>query len=412
MKSDLDRLMQESDLDAILVSGPAAHNPNKVYFTGVVHVTSGYLLKKAGEDPVLFHRAMERDEAASTGLETKELEVYRPHELIEQSDGNLNQAAARLLETIFDEYQVAGRVGLYGRGELGSGFGLFETLQESLNDVELVGEPEGTSVLARARATKDDQEVERMREMGTVTTTVVGDVVDFLTSHQAKDGMLVNQKGETLTIGAVKQRINLWLAMRGAENPKGTIFAMGRDAGVPHSSGQDDQPLELGKTIIFDLFPCESGGGYFFDFTRTWCLGYAPDDVHELYQDVVEVYDSVFAELTVDTPCRDYQHMTCDLFEAKNHPTPRSAPGAKDGYVHALAHGLGLAVHETPGFSHGKSNRDVLAPGTVFTFEPGLYYPERGMGVRVEDTVWANPQGGFELLAEFPRDLVLKIPGA
>jgi Xaa-Pro aminopeptidase len=48
----------------------------------------------------------------------------------------------------------------------------------------------------------------------------------------------------------------------------------------------------------------------------------------------------------------------------------------------------------------------------VFTFEPGLYYPERGMGVRIEDTVWARPDGGFEVLAEYPKDLVLKIPGA
>lgn len=412
MKANIERHMQEADLDALLVSGPATHNPNKVYFTGVVHVGSGYLLKKVGEAPVLFHHAMERDEAASTGLDTKDLDDYRLNDLIEQSDGDINHATVMLLETIFKEYKVSGRVGLYGSVELGSGFGIFERLQGSLEGVELVGEPANSSVLARSRATKDDQEVERMREMGKVTTAVVGDVADFLTSHHAEDGMLVNQKGDRLTIGEVKKRINLWLAMRGAENPKGTIFAMGRDAGVPHSSGQDDQPLELGKTIIFDIFPCEAGGGYFFDFTRTWCLGWATEEAEALYQDVLEVYDSVFAELKVDEPCRDFQHKACDRFEAQGHPTQRSAPGTTDGYVHALAHGLGLAVHEAPKFSHGESNKDVLAPGTVFTFEPGLYYPEREMGVRIEDTVWADPGGGFEILAEFPKDLVLKIPGA
>ena len=72
---------------------------------------------------------------------------------------------------------------------------------------------------------------------------------------------------------------------------------------------------------------------------------------------------------------------------------------------------MGLDVHEGPSFSHLESNTDVLQPGTVFTFEPGLYYPERGMGVRIEDTVWARPDGGFEVLAEYPKDLVLKIPG-
>jgi Xaa-Pro aminopeptidase len=412
MKTDIDRLMREADLEALLISGPVAHNPNKAYFTGRVHVSSGYLLKQVGKSPVLFHRSMERDEAARTSLETKSLDDYRPTDLIEQSKGDHIQAAVLLLQKIFRDYEVSGRVALYGKTELGAGFGIFDRLQESLDGIELVGEPENRSVLSRARATKDGQEVERIRQMGKVTTAVVGDVENYLTSHQAKDGVLVNREGEVLTIGEVKRRINLWLAMRGAENPEGTIFSMGRDAGVPHSAGQDEQPVELGKTIIFDLFPSEAGGGYFYDFTRTWCLGWAPEEAEALYQDVLEVYHSVFDRLKADTPCREFQIMACEQFESKGHPTARSTQGTTDGYVHSLAHGLGLAIHEAPGFSHVESNQDTLALGTVFTFEPGLYYPERGVGVRLEDTVWANPEGGFEVLAEYPMDLVLKIAGA
>lgn len=412
MKSDIDRLMREADLDALLITGAAAHNPNKTYFTGLVHVTSGYLLKKAGDPPLLLHRSMERDEAASTGLETKSIEDYRPTELIEESKGDQIQAAVLLLKRILEDFDVSGRVGLYGKTELGTGFGVFDRLQETLDGVELIGEPENSSVLSRARATKDEHEVERIRQMGKTTTAVVGDVADFLTSHQAKDGGLVNQAGEVLTIGDVKRRIRMWLAMRGAEDLEGAIFSMGRDAGVPHSAGQDDQPLELGKTIIFDLFPSEAGGGYFYDFTRTWCLGWAPDEVEALYQDVLAVYHSVFEQLQIDAPCRDFQNLTCDEFEARGHATVRSDPGTEQGYVHSLAHGLGLAVHESPGFSHVESNQDTLLPNMVFTFEPGLYYPERGAGIRLEDTVWANPNGNFEILAEYPMDLVLKIPGA
>ncbi len=412
MKSDIDQLMGEAGLEALLITGPAAHNPNKAYFTGLVHVTSGYLLKKAGEPPVLFHRSMERDEAARTGLETKSIEDYRPTDLIEKSKGDYIQAEVLLLKKILEDYEVSGNVALYGKTELGAGFGIYERLQESLDGIELIGEPENGSVLSRARATKDEQEVERIRQVGKITTAVVDDVASFLTSHQAKNGTLVNREGEVLTIGDVKRRINMWLAMRGAEDMEGAIFSIGRDAGVPHSAGQADQPLELGKTIIFDLFPSEAGGGYFYDFTRTWCLGWAPDEVEALYQDVLEVYHSVFDRLQIDAPCRDFQNMTCDEFEAKGHATVRSKPGTADGYVHSLAHGLGLAVHEAPGFSHVESNQDTLLPNTVFTFEPGLYYPERGAGVRLEDTVWANPEGGFEVLAEYPMDLVLKIPGA
>ena len=300
MKSDIDQLMREAGLEAVLVTGPAAHNPNKAYFTGLVHVTSGYLLKKAGEPPLLFHRSMERDEAARTGLETKSIEDYRPTELIEKSKGDHVQAEALLLKEILDDHEVSGRVGLYGKTELGAGFGTFNRLQEALDGIELIGEPGDSSVLAQARSTKDEHEVERIRQMGKVTTEVVGNVADFLTSHQAKDGVLINREGEVLTIGDVKRRVNMWLAMREAEDLEGTIFSIGRDAGVPHSAGQADQPLEIGKTIIFDLFPSEAGGGYFYDFTRTWCLGWAPDDVEALYQDVLEVYHSVFDRLEIN----------------------------------------------------------------------------------------------------------------
>jgi Xaa-Pro aminopeptidase len=412
MKADLDQLMREAGLEALLITGPAAHNPNKAYFTGLVHVTSGYLLKKAGEPPVLLHRSMERDEAARTGLETKTIEDYRPTDLIEKSQGDQVQAEALLLKKILDEYEVSGRVGLYGKAELGAGFSTFNRLQEALDGIELIGEPGDSSVLAQARATKDEHEVERIRQMGKVTTEVVGNVADFLTSHEAKDGVLVNREGEVLTIGDVKRRINMWLAMHGAEDLEGTIFSIGRDAGVPHSAGQADQPLEIGKTIIFDIFPSEAGGGYFYDFTRTWCLGWATDEAEALYQDVLEVYHSVFDQLKLNAPCRDFQNLTCNEFEARGHATVRSNPGTAEGYVHSLAHGIGLAVHEAPSFSHVESNQDALMPDSVFTFEPGLYYPERGAGVRLEDTVWANPEGEFEVLAEYPMDLVLKIPGA
>jgi Xaa-Pro aminopeptidase len=412
MKADLDRLMQESELDALLVAGPVSHNPNKTYFTGLVHVTWGYLLKRRDQAPVLFHYAMERDEAARSGLETKDMTDYKPVELLEQAGGDQIEAGVLLLEKIVEEYGVRGRVALYGKSELGPSFGVFQRLEGRLNGVEFIGEPEGRSVLTRARATKDEQEIAHIREMGKITIGVVGLVTEFLSSHRAVNGKLENSKGEILTIGEVKKRINLWLAMRGAENLEGSIFALGADAGVPHSTGQDDQPLETGQTIIFDIFPSQAGGGYYYDFTRTWCLGFATEEAEALYQDVLQVYDSVFQELKLNTPCRDYQIMTCERFESRGHPTILNTPGTTEGYVHGLGHGLGLAVHEGPSFSHVESNLDVILPDTVFTFEPGLYYPERGMGVRLEDTVWARADGRFEILAEFPKDLVLEIPGA
>ena len=83
-------------------------------------------------------------------------------------------------------------------------------------------------------------------------------------------------------------------------------------------------------------------------------------------------------------------------------------PGVlENGYVHSLGHGLGINIHERPWSAHTAADDNILRPGVVVTIEPGLYYPERDMGVRIEDSYWVRPDGQLELLAEYPYDFVL-----
>jgi Xaa-Pro aminopeptidase len=409
MKSDLDSLMQDRGLDAILVTGPGQHNPYMVYLTGGGHLTHADLVKLRGAEPILFHAAMERDEAAKTGLRTKNLADYRPLEVLKQVNGDLLQASVRRYQAMFADIGLTqGRVALYGRTEAGQAFALFSALQAALPGITFTGELDDSALL-QAMATKDAAEVERIRRMGRITVGVVGQVAEFLSSQRVENDTLVGADDRPVTVGEVKSRINLWLAERGAENPEGTIFAIGRDAGVPHSTGTATDVLRLGQTIVFDIFPCEAGGGYFYDLTRTWCLGYAPDEAMQLWEQVYAVYTQIQSELKPGARCRDYQFRTCELFEAQGHPTLRTDETTQTGYVHSLGHGVGLNIHERPWFSMRATSEDVLAPGAVITVEPGLYYPERGLGMRLEDTVWVNPAGGVEVLAEYPLDLVLPV---
>jgi Xaa-Pro aminopeptidase len=379
------------------------------YLVGEVNLTKGYLIKAVDKPALLLHQAMERDEAARSGLTTRVFDDYDFAWHLKEMAGDSGKATAMMLDQVFRELEIKGRIAIYGKVELGPSFMALEFLQQLNPGLEVVGEIERNSTLLRARETKDQDEIDRIRAMGRITTEVVEDVADFLKSHRIEDNILVNRAGEALTIGEVKRRINLWLTMRGAENPEGTIFAIGRDAGVPHSTGLADQQVEIGKTIVFDIFPTENGGGYFFDFTRTWCLGHASEEATAIYKDVLEVYQEVLEKLEPNGSCREYQRMTCELFEAKGHPTLLNTPKTQAGYVHSLGHGLGLAVHENPKFSHLESNQDRLEPGTVFTFEPGLYYPEREVGVRLENTFYVHPEDGIEQLAEYPMDLILEL---
>ncbi len=178
---------------------------------------------------------------------------------------------------------------------------------------------------------------------------------------------------------------------------------------MPHSSGTASDLLRLGQTIIFDIFPCEQGGGYFYDFTRTWCLGYAPDEALSLYEDVLYVFQTIKSELQLGTPMRNTMLRVCQLFEGRGHPTTCSNPQTQDGFVHGLGHGVGQFIHERPMFSLAASETERLQPGLVLTVEPGLYYPQRRMGVRLEDTIWVRPDGQIETLAEYPLDFILPI---
>jgi Xaa-Pro aminopeptidase len=380
-----------------------------VYMTGGGHVSSADLIKKRGEAPVLFYNSMERDEAAKSGLKTKNLMDYNFTELLNQTNGDYQLAMAKRYQLMLSELGIAsGKLALYGRAEIGTNYAIFSTLQSEMPGLSLVGEV-NNSVLMLTRMTKDEVEIEHIRRMGKITTQVVGRVADYITSHAVRNGVMTKPDGELLTIGDVKKHINLWLSERGAENPEDTIFAIGHDAGVPHSSGNPDDPLKLGQTIVFDIYPCEAGGGYFYDFTRTWCLGYAPDDVMVLYETVLSAYKEITSQLKVGKPFKDYQEMVCDLFLAQGHPTIRENPQTQQGYVHSLGHGIGLNVHERPWSGINSDEKDCLVPGVVFTLEPGLYYPEKGMGVRLENCLWVRPDGKMEVLADYPMDLILPV---
>ncbi len=409
MISDIDNLMQERGFDALLVTGAGLHNPAMVYLTGGCGLLHADLIKVRGQTPVLFHVSMERDEAARSGLPTRLYEDYPLNKLLEETGGDLSHARALRIQRMLADCGVQkGRVALYGEVDQGESWAVYSALREMAPELELVGEVSDT-LLTAAMATKDDQEVERIRRIGRITIQVVAETADFLSSQRVRDGMLVDASGLPLTIGDVKRRIRLWLAEREAEDPHDLIFAIAYDSAVPHSTGTPDDILRLGQTIVFDIAPCEAGGGYFYDFTRTWCLGYAPELAEKLYADVHSVYDRIVSELHPGASSNSYQRRACQLFEEMGYPTHLSHPGTERGYVHGLGHGVGLNVHERPFLTAGQDPDDALRPGAVFTVEPGLYEPDQGVGVRIEDTYWLKADGSLEMLADYPKDLVLPV---
>ena len=398
MISDLDAIMQSRNLDAILILGNAEHNPPMYYFTGGGHVSKAALIKKRGEPAVLYCNAMEREEAAKSGLA-----------VIPLRDGAMETLGKSPADIFSAQGLTSGRVGVYGHTNVSMALFIFDKIKTDLPALELIGEDQDDSIFMRAMETKDAPEVARIRKMGKITTEVVRLVADYLTSREVRaDEVLLKEDGTPLTVADVKGKISLWLAERGAVDVEGCIFSIGREAGICHSVGNPIDLMRLGQTIVFDIFPGEAGGGYFYDFTRTWSLGYATPEAQKLYDEVGAIYQRVVENLDMNAVFKGYQKLVCDVYHENGHPTPMHTEGVMtEGYVHSLGHGLGLNVHERPWSRHTASDDNILKPGVVFTIEPGLYYPEQGMGVRIEDSFWMRPDGAAERLAEYPYDFVL-----
>jgi Xaa-Pro aminopeptidase len=135
--------------------------------------------------------------------------------------------------------------------------------------------------------------------------------------------------------------------------------------------------------------------GYCSDITRTICLGQPDERYLSLWGLVLEVQERVEIEVRPGMTGKEADAIARDAF---------AAAGYGDAFGHALGHGVGLAIHEGPRLSR-LAEDVVLAPGMVFTVEPGLYFPGWG-GIRIEDMVVLR-EVGAEVLTKAEKEAVV-----
>jgi Xaa-Pro aminopeptidase len=410
MKADLDGLMAERGLDALVVTSDEMYCPMRDYLSNGARVGGTLIVKRQGDAPLLFCNPMEVEEARASGLTVYTFNDLGRGELARQLKGDRLALEVEMWARALAKAGVnGGKIGVYGTGTVHHIVEVMRTLEERLPDYTFVGE-RGLSLFDAAYLTKDADEIARLKSVAARTSAVARATWDFISGHRADGDRVVKADGAPLTIGDVKRFVRRALLDRDLEDTD-MIFAQGRDGGFPHSRGQADTPLRTGQAIVFDLFPREIGGGYHHDMTRTWCIGHAPDNVRAAYEQVLAAFN-----LAVDTyaepgqPAHILQDVVQDYFEAQGHLTSRSDPSATTGYMHSLGHGLGLNIHERPSLSHVQRD-DLLQVGSVITIEPGLYYPDDGFGVRLEDTLYIADDGALVTLTDFHKDLVLPLKG-
>lgn len=161
-----------------------------------------------------------------------------------------------------------------------------------------------------------------------------------------------------------------------------TIVAGGRQGCDPHDIGHG--PLRANEPIVIDIFPRSQKTGYYGDITRTVVRGRASEAVRGAYQAVREAQDLAIREMKSGVGCRQVHERVQEHFRRNGFKSSR-VKGAFHGFFHGTGHGLGLDLHEAPVI--GPHSRETLSNRMTVAVEPGLYYPEMGGGIRLEDVI-------------------------
>jgi Xaa-Pro dipeptidase len=171
----------------------------------------------------------------------------------------------------------------------------------------------------------------------------------------------------------------------------GPIVAAGGNAAMPHAHARD-VAIQPGDALLIDF-----GGrkdGFAADITRTFFVGHADDRAHQIYDTVLRANLAGLDVTRAGVTAHAIDDAATSVLEA--------SPFAD--YIRTkTGHGLGRAVHEAPYIMRG--NPEVLAAGTVYTNEPGLYLPNE-IGVRIEDDVLVT-DAGYDLLTSFSKTLTV-----
>ena len=393
-------------IDALFVEGKSSGSAVMYYLLNGANI-SGQYIKKRGKPAWVIHSPIEREVARQTGHRLISINDFEPHKIFSRQHDRV-KANAMFLNTVLTDLKVKGRVAFYGSMSFGAGYNILKKLLKMNRYIKLHYDA-GKDILTTARETKDGDEVKRIKKVGAAVDAAFRDMLKTVQSMKVKNGFIMKDKKRKLLIGDVRALLHRSMFERNVVSTEGMIVAQGRDAGVPHNTGRDREAVALGRTIVFDIFPQERGGGYFFDFTRTICFGYATDHIRAIYKLVADAQDYAFSLFRSGIRCNKIGKAVCEFFEKAGHKTLLTDPKTQNGYCHSLGHGLGLNIHESPSFSLYGTNKDILRPGHVFTNEPGLYYPQKGFGVRLEDVVFINSKGKPVNLTRSARKLVVEM---
>jgi Xaa-Pro aminopeptidase len=247
-----------------------------------------------------------------------------------------------------------------------------EKLRQRYPQMELVDIAPAIDAL---RAVKTPEEIEVLRRNGR------------LSAEGVRQAMLAGRPGVfEYEIEAAAMAVVL---KGGAKGPAyAPIVGSGPNSCIFHYE-KNDRRVGEGEVVLMDFGADLDHMAM--DITRTWpASGKFTAEQREVYRIVLEVEKACIEAYRPGATPEDVRDHVAEVMKAKG-IDPR-------GQLGGFGHGVGLAVHDVP-------LGGVLKEGMVFAIEPALYYPEKGFGIRVEDTILITKDGCEVLTKAVPKEI-------
>lgn len=170
-----------------------------------------------------------------------------------------------------------------------------------------------------------------------------------------------------------------------------TIAVSGKNSSMPHGV-PSDKKIENGDFITMDFGTIING--YHSDMTRTVAVGFATEEMKNVYNAVLRAQQNCLAHIKAGIGCKDGDEFARSVL--------RDA-GLGQYFTHSTGHGVGVEIHEFPNLSPASTS--VLQAGNIVTVEPGIYIPEK-FGVRIEDMALIT-ENGCRNLTNANKELII-----
>ncbi len=261
---------------------------------------------------------------------------------------------------------------------------LIDRIRRHVEDIHLMDiRPE----IARLRMIKQAPELAALKLAIDITTDTLKDVMAAASGYSYEY--------------EIEADISRGFRYRGADGHAfDPIVAGGKRACTLHNTS-NNAALDSSELVVMDVGAAALG--YAADITRTMSVSKPSPRQQDVFRAVRAAQAYAMSLIKPGTKLKTYEDKVM-RFIGSELKTLGLIKNLKETEVrryfpHATSHFIGLNVHDVGDYQM------PLKPGMVLTVEPGIYIPEEGIGVRIEDDVLVTPDGVKSLSAGLPVKL-------